>query len=425
VDESVIYQVPAEIMALARALVKHVRRQLNPLPDLSRTTTMLLDGPVAKVERARSASSFDYFVRISTLTKGRPAWVPLRGHRYFNQAAGQVANYCQVSVDGGPGRPGSRPVVSFTLLKKSGVEPLREEGPEIGLDYGMNTLFASSCGDLLGHGLFEWLRRVDGVMTTLSAELQHLGVKLSTNRRYRAFGRRIRAHVTNEVNRVLNRVISLHRPKTLVLEHLDFRYGGMSATMNRLLSRCGRRAVADKLAALAEDGIAVVLVNPAYTSQQCSRCAYIDSANRKGRVFSCLHCGHRSHCDTVYGARSASFACTAHSAAKVILQRRSLETKAREAQASLAPRVDGTWLWWNKEQVLGTLDRAFADRFGYTPTAVRARRAVLSDVTSRPKRANAPPLVTDLLVEERWPSAAGLVDVPRGKRARGVLQSAS
>jgi hypothetical protein len=97
----------------------------------------------------------------------------------------------------------------------------------------------------------------------------------------------------------------------------------------------------------------------------------------------------------------------------------------RGAQASLAPRVDGTWLWWNKEQVLGTLDRAFADRFGYTPTAFRARRGVPSDVSSRPKRANAPPPVTDLLGEEHWPSAAGLVDVPRGKRARGVLQSAS
>ncbi len=45
-------------------------------------------------------------------------------------------------------------------------------------------------------------------------------------------------------------------------------------------------------------GVPVKLVDPAYTSQGCSACGYIDRKNRPNQsTFSCLACGHAEHAD--------------------------------------------------------------------------------------------------------------------------------
>lgn len=44
-------------------------------------------------------------------------------------------------------------------------------------------------------------------------------------------------------------------------------------------------------------GIEVVEVNPAYSSQECSSCGYIDKRNRSGEKFACRWCGHTLHAD--------------------------------------------------------------------------------------------------------------------------------
>jgi IS605 OrfB family transposase len=45
-------------------------------------------------------------------------------------------------------------------------------------------------------------------------------------------------------------------------------------------------------------GVRVVLVNPAYTSQICSRCGHCEKANRKSQAkFLCVSCGFSAHAD--------------------------------------------------------------------------------------------------------------------------------
>lgn len=47
-----------------------------------------------------------------------------------------------------------------------------------------------------------------------------------------------------------------------------------------------------------QEGIPVFFVNPAYTSQECSVCGFIDKANRKTQAhFKCLRCNHVSNAD--------------------------------------------------------------------------------------------------------------------------------
>ena len=40
-------------------------------------------------------------------------------------------------------------------------------------------------------------------------------------------------------------------------------------------------------------------INPAYTSQTCPECGYLDKANRKGDEFQCQICGHRGDADQI------------------------------------------------------------------------------------------------------------------------------
>ena len=46
-----------------------------------------------------------------------------------------------------------------------------------------------------------------------------------------------------------------------------------------------------------EKGIDVVYINPAYTSQRCSKCGCIHEENRKEQDFVCLECGFKANAD--------------------------------------------------------------------------------------------------------------------------------
>jgi putative transposase len=48
----------------------------------------------------------------------------------------------------------------------------------------------------------------------------------------------------------------------------------------------------------AKSGKPVLVVNPQYTSQECSNCGHISKDNRSGEKFICQECGHIDHADT-------------------------------------------------------------------------------------------------------------------------------
>ena len=174
----------------------------------------------------------------------------------------------------------------------------------LGLDFGLKCLFASSEGDLVGRGFMDKIRPLARRAEAEAARMQRLKKKPRESALYCELVRRLRAIIETEVNRALNHLVQLHRPRGLAVEKLDFSGSRLGRRMNRLLTNCGRGAVARKLAELeARLGIVVYQVDPAYTSQTCSCCGYVASTNRKDQTFRCRFCGTRRHAD-VNGARN-------------------------------------------------------------------------------------------------------------------------
>lgn len=246
---------------------------------------------------------------------------------------------------------------AYTLTLKDGevvlrqavdlpVEEVARTGEVLALDWGLSSLFTTDTGEQFGQWLYPWLREQDKKLMKLTAELQRLGVKPLSSKRYRKLQNSISSAVKNEVGRILNK-IDLRGVSALTVESLDFCGGGLSKRTNRILSRAGRGAVSQKLKDLAERGVDIQEVNPAYTSQQCSSCGFATKENRTGKKFQCLFCGRKLNAD--------------HNGAINIGRRRSV--------------ADDGYRYWALSTVRRELDTRFTARWGITPAEFSLRQA--------------------------------------------------
>jgi putative transposase len=316
--------VDAEDLKLLRHMAKHAQRH-HHYPDLGQVDTLVLDSIVARLSETKSASqagAIGWWVQIATLTKGKPVRVPLSHNTYFDR------HYAK-AVAGGGGICGAiqlhltrdqhrQPVgIGISLLLDTPDAPTRTTGIELGIDFGCGSaLFATSEGRLLGGAMLCRLRELDAILEPYAANLQQRGIHLKTDPYYQQLQARITGYVTNEIGRLLNRLAARHGEQAIrdiVVEKLDFRGGGLSRRMNRILTRTGRGIIKSRLAALtAKHGITVTEVPSPFTSCECSGCGYTNKTNRKGTRFTCGFCGLRLHADV--------------NAARVILSRRSRQT---------------------------------------------------------------------------------------------------
>ena len=174
---------------------------------------------------------------------------------------------------------------------------LRESSQFIGVDMGIVNLAVDSLGNVYsGKPIDKTRERV----ARLRAGLQSTGTK-SAKRHLKKLGNyesRFRRHV--------NHVIS----KELVKLANDTQSGIALEALRKIEKKVKRAQRARhngwafyQLRAFIEykakrSGTNVVFVNPAYTSQMCSACGYVDKNNRKGQSgFLCVLCGHKENAD--------------------------------------------------------------------------------------------------------------------------------
>jgi transposase, IS605 OrfB family, central region len=273
---------------LARKIFKHLLSK-NRKPRFN-NISMHLDGKVVDISKKKEnkAVEFDYWLKIATLEKGKPIYIPLKANTYAEKLEGEFLNYCQVVKDD----DGNIEFRVVKELKKKEYIPLTDE---IAIDLGLNPLFAINNGDLFGRNFLDVLKAFDEKITKRMASLQKRNIKPRDDKKYRQYVDKLKDYLKNEINRLLNVIVKIYKPKRIIVEKLDFRSPGLSKRLNRMIQHFGKRYIKQKLQRLQElYGIEIIEINPAYTSQECSSCGYVDKENRKNtQEFECRACKNK------------------------------------------------------------------------------------------------------------------------------------
>ncbi|SFV65433.1 434aa long conserved hypothetical protein [hydrothermal vent metagenome] len=163
---------------------------------------------------------------------------------------------------------------------------------------GLSNLFATNIGELYGQNFSKLLKKYDEIISLLAKNRQKQKLK-TLSKKYKKLVNKIKAFLKNEINRVLNNIIKNNKPKEIIVERLDFTSPKLSKKLNRMLSNFGKKIIEEKFASIKEKyGIEITQINPAYTSQECSKCGYIEKKNRKSQeTFICGFCGKKQNAD--------------------------------------------------------------------------------------------------------------------------------
>jgi len=296
-------------------LADYAENQASPHPEPSRKapTWQEWNTPILRVPCIQANvnvvvlepsqdSTFDCWLRISTLEKGNPLRVPVKLASYHKKAlSGRTMN------------------TSTTLQKRKGVwwltlsfdedVPLQTEqqAPRVGVDVGIANFITTSTGKHYGtfHGDLAKRHKRDREKrrrkAKLRACLEKKGVaKDELPSTSSAAGQRLGRYVRQEINRAIKLMLADHPTARIVYEDLNVASMRFKArAMNAYLYASNLGHIPKQLAwATAQRGMAAHTVKAAYSSQECQRCHHVDRANRPDQqTFCCVVCGHRDHAD--------------------------------------------------------------------------------------------------------------------------------
>ena len=273
-----------EELFLSRKIFKHIL-STHRKPSFSHAN-MLLNRNVAEIAIAdkKQSPEFDYWVKLATLDKGKPILMPIRSNKYFDGIRGELQQAIQVNLKEGK--------IGISFMKDVAAKAIAFKTDVISIDIGLKNLFAVNNGNIFGRNFYGRLKHYDIILSQLASNRQRQGLK-TKSRKYSLLVARLRNWIKNEVRRLLNRIFILYSPKKIVIERLDFRNQNLSKWMNRLLCNFGKGEIIKKLDSLKEEfSMDYQEINPAYTSQECPSCGYVDKRNRQSEeIFKCKCCG--------------------------------------------------------------------------------------------------------------------------------------
>jgi putative transposase len=268
-------------------LRRRARRVMKKRPRVKIARSFALDNTLYKVVERPGGQG----VSISSLERGRPVRIPLEGE-------GSIAGNIRMVL-----LPESRRIELHISFEIKAAKAQTEE--VMALDVGITEVFADDEGNLYGEKmggvLKEATRKLDdkgrkrNKLHSLRKKYQRQGKKKKSRniRKYnlgskalRERKRRAKVTIENQINRAIAEALRKRQPKVIVTEKLDLRGPARSKDISRRVSYWHRRTLKERIEFKASvAGCDRKQINPAYTSQTCPRCGYLNKANRQGDRF--------------------------------------------------------------------------------------------------------------------------------------------
>ena len=264
-----------------------------------RQTCIQANVNVAALEPARD-STFDYWLRISTLERRQPIRLPVKLSTYHREVLdGKTINS---SVTLNKRAEGWWVTLSFD---ESILIQTASSAPTVGVDVGITNFLTTSDGKHYGtfHGKLRARQKRDREKRRRKAKLRKCLEKKGAQKlpsTSSKSGQRLARHVRQEINRAVNQCLDEHPNMQFAYERLSVATMRFKArAMNAYLRASNLGHIPEQLAwATAKRGIQATRVRSAYTSQQCGVCYDVDRANRPDQqTFCCRVCGFAMHAD--------------------------------------------------------------------------------------------------------------------------------
>ena len=263
---------------------------------LLKTVVIQANANVVTLEPS-SDSSFDYWLKISTLQSGQPMRLPIDLARYHRRIlAGRVPNTSVTLTRKASGW-------WLTLSIDERVEPTTSDAsPVIGVDVGIANFLTTSSGKRYGtfHGKLAARHKREREKRRRKAKLRACLKKKGVERLPSLSNQRLARHVRQEINRAINQFYADHPGVQVAYEELSVRTMRFKARrMNAYLSASNLGQLPKQLAwGGRKRGQSTRAGQAAYSSQACSRCQFVSRANRPNQqTFCCQVCGLSCHAD--------------------------------------------------------------------------------------------------------------------------------
>lgn len=267
--------------------------QLSPQSDLPLT-----------IEPSET-EQFDYWIRISTLSRKDVLWLPVKLAKYHrDKLKGKLPN-SSVRLERSYRGQWTLSLTFDQVLEK----PDMADYEPLGIDVGITHFLTTSTGQHYGAFDEQLRKRQQRVReksrrkAKLRACLAKKGIaKDDLPSSSSASGQSFARHVRQSINHAVNQLLEAHPPVALVIEDLSIQTMRFkSKRMNALLSASNLAHIPKKLEWEAQKrALPLIKVNPAYSSQECNRCHHTHRKNRPNQqTFCCQVCDYQANADVL------------------------------------------------------------------------------------------------------------------------------
>jgi hypothetical protein len=259
-------------------------------------TVLVANANVVTLEPSED-STFDYWLRVSTLDKRQPIRIPVRLAAYYRRVLAHRTPNTSMTL--------ARKLSGWWLtltVDESITATTTDESPVVGVDVGIANFLTSSTGKRYGtfHGTLGRRHKQDRDKRRRKARLRACLAKKGVTRLPSLTNQRLARHVRQEINRAVNAFYADHMGYQIAYEDLDVRTMRFRARrMNAYLYASNLAHLPRQLAWGAKKrGQTARTGWAAYSSQACSRCHFVSRTNRPDRqTFCCQVCGFQLNAD--------------------------------------------------------------------------------------------------------------------------------